>query len=137
MKTLTKNYFIFVTICILLFVYFYFNQYFYTINLYDTYYLISYFFLVIPALIIGTIFYLIKILIPISYLKTKRITRNYLVFATICILLLIYFYIFDNFYILRFKGNFYFVSYYYFILPILIIGTIFYLVIKHRQIKNE
>lgn len=134
MKILTRNYLIFLTICILSFIYFYFDQHFYTINLYDTYYLISYFFLVIPVLIIGTVFYLIKKIIPSSFLKIRRITKNYLVFVTICILSFVYFYIVENFYILRFQGNFYFVRYYYFVILILIIGTIFYC-IKSRQIK--
>jgi len=56
MKILTRNYLIFVTICILLFAFLFFNEYYYTINLYDTYYHISYFFFVLPIYIIGTIF---------------------------------------------------------------------------------
>ena len=126
MKILTRNYFIFVTICILSFVYFYFNQYFYTINVYDTYYLISYFFFVLPILIIGTTIFLLSNF----YSKFEKMTRNYLIFVTICILLFIYFYFFDKFYIMFYQGKFYFIRYFYFVLPTLIIGTIFYFVKK-------
>lgn len=156
MKTLNRNYLIFVTLCILLFIYFYFYQYFYTINLYDTYYLISYFFFVVAAFIIGTVFYLRKILIqklekrieesqekhsskyllmflkPISYLKMNSVTKYYLIFVVLCILLSAYFYLADYFYLASYNGAYHFVSYYYFVLPILIIGTIFYFV-KTRQ----
>ncbi len=159
MKILTRNYLFFVTFCILLFVYFYFYQHFYTINLYDTYYLISYFFFVVAAFIIGTVFYLRAILIkklekrveesqerhyskyllmfltPISYLKIKPITKYYLIFVVLCILLSAYLYLADYFYLASYNGTYHFVSYYYFVLPILIIGTIFYL-LKKRQIRN-
>lgn len=159
MKTLTRNYLIFTTICILLFVYFYFSQYYYTINLYDTYYLINYFFFVVVAFIIGTVFYLRKLLIkrleksleeyperhsskyllfflrPLSFLNMNSATKNYIIFVAICILLFAYLYIAGSFYLATYNGTFHFVSYYYFVLPILIIGTIFY-IIKNRQINK-
>ncbi len=158
MKTLTRNYLIFVTICILLFVFFFFNEYYYTINFYDTYYLISYFFFVLPIFIIGTIFYLMKILIeklktrveqskdrysryllfflqPNSYFKLKKETINYLVFATICVISFGYLYLTESFYLVINNGNYHFVRYYYFVLPILIVGTVFYFV-KNRKSRN-
>ncbi|WP_140503381.1 hypothetical protein [Flavobacterium pectinovorum] len=158
MKTLTRNYLIFVTICIMLFVFFYFNQYFFTINFYDTYYVISYFFFALPIFIIGTIVYLVKILIeklktrveqskdrylryllfflqPNLYFKLKKRTRNYLVFVTICLLSFSYLYFTESFYLVIDNGNYHFVRYYYFVLPILIVGTIFYLA-KNRQSRN-
>lgn len=151
MKILTRNYLIFVAICILLLVYFYFNQYFFTINLYDTYYLISYFFFVIAAFIIGSVVYLRKIsikklknrveqsndryskylllvLAPNLYFKLKKRTRNYIIFLAFCILLFLYLYLADFYYLAIYDGAFHFISYYYFVLPILIFGTIFYLV---------
>lgn len=158
MKILTRNYLIFVTICILLFVFLFFNEYYYTINFYDTYYHISYFFFVLPIFIIGTIFYLVKILIeklktrveqskdrysrylllclqPNLYFKFKKRTRNYLIFVTICIISFSYFYFTESFYLVIDNGNYHFVRYYYFVLPILILGTIFYLA-KNRQSRN-
>lgn len=57
----TRNYLIFLTISTLLLVYFYFVQYFFTINIYDTYYMVSYFFPVLLVLIIGTIIYLFNL----------------------------------------------------------------------------
>lgn len=158
MKILTRNYLIFVTICILLFVFLFFNEYYYTINLYDTYYLISCFFFVLPIFIIGTIFYLVKILIeklktrvaqsndrysryllfslqPNLYFKFKKGTINYLVFVTICIISFSYLYLTESFYLVIDNGNYHFVRYYYFVLPILIIGTIAYLA-KNRQSRN-
>lgn len=58
---LTRNYLFFLAISTLLLVYFYFVQYFLTINIYDTYYMVSYFFPVLLILIIGTIIYLFKL----------------------------------------------------------------------------
>ncbi|PIF32363.1 hypothetical protein CLU81_2891 [Flavobacterium sp. 9] len=159
MKTPIRNYFIFVTICILLFTYFYFNQHFYTISLHDTYYLISYFYFVLPIFIIGTIFYLVKVLIeklkirveqsnerysryllfflqPNLYFKFKKRTRNYLVFVTICLISFSYLYLTEAFYLVIDNGNYHFVKYHYFVLPILIIGTIFYLV-KNLQSRTN
>lgn len=157
MKILTRNYLIFLIICILSFVYFYFNQYYYTINLYDTYYNISYVFFVPVFYIIGSLFYLRKVLVeklkrrvaessdryyskrllfllaPNLYLKLKPITRNYLTFVIICLLLFVYLYLSNSFYLATYNGTYHFVSYYYFVLPILIIGTIFYF-IKSRKI---
>lgn len=155
---LTRNYLIFLTICILLFVFFYFNEYYYTINLYDTYYHISYFFFVLPIFIIGTIFCLVKILIeklktrvqqskdrysryllfflqPNLYFKFEKGTINYLVFVTICFILFGYLYLTESFYLVIDNGNYHFVRYYYFVVPILIIGTIFYFV-KNRKSRN-
>jgi uncharacterized membrane protein YqjE len=57
----TRNYLIFLAISTLLLVYFYFVQYFFTINIYDTYYMVSYFFPVLLVLIIGTIIYIFKL----------------------------------------------------------------------------
>lgn len=159
MKILTKNYLIFVTICIMLFVFFYFNQYFFTINFYDTYYLISYFFFVLPIFIIGTIFHLTKILIeklktrveqskdryskyllfflqPNLYFKFKKGTINYLVFVTICVISFSYLYLTESFYLVIDNGNYHFVRYYYFVLPILIVGTIVYFVKNRKNRKS-
>ncbi len=161
MKTITKNYLIFVTICILLLVYFYFVEYFYTICFYDTFYITSYFFFVLLAFIIGTVFYLIKILMmklrkkvdqspdeyflkyllfilaPNSYFKMERTNWNYLIFATICILLMVYFSVFGYSYIILEPNLIYYaINYSYFILPVFIIGTIFYLVSKKMK-KNR
>lgn len=160
MKILTRNYLIFVTICILLFVYFYFIEYYYTINIYDTYYLISYFFFVPPILLIGSLFYLRKVLIykiqksieelgeqhyskyflmllkPISYLKIKSVTKNYLIFVLVCILLFAYLYVSDYFYLATYNGTFHFVSYYYFALVVFIVGSIVYLT-RFYKIKNK
>lgn len=160
MKILTRNYLIFLIICILSFVYFYFVQYFFTINFYDTYYVVSYIFFVPVFYIIGSLFYLRKVLVeklkrrvaessdryyskrllfflaPNLYLKLKPITRNYFNFVIICLLLLVYLYLSGSFYLATYNGAYHFVSYYYFVLPILIIGTIFYLV-KSRLIKNK
>ncbi len=58
---LTRNYLIFLAISTLLLVYFYFVQYFLTINIYDTYYMVSYFFPVLLILIIGTIIYFFRL----------------------------------------------------------------------------
>lgn len=60
MKAISRNYLIFTIISIVLLGYFYFFENFYIICIYDTYYLISYFFFVLAVLILGTIFYLIK-----------------------------------------------------------------------------
>jgi hypothetical protein len=158
MKILTRNYLFFLAICILLSVFFYFNEYFYTINLYDTYYHISYFYFGLPIFITGTIFYLVKILIeklktrveqskdrysryllfflqPNLYFKFKNGTINYLIFVTICVILFGYFYLTGYFYLAIYNGTYHFLSYYYFVLPILIIGTIFYFV-KNRKSRN-
>jgi|GEM_PF-1618802 len=158
MKILTRNYLIFVTICILLFVFLFFNEYYYTINLYDTYYHISYFFFVLPVFIIGTIFYLMKILIeklktrveqskdrysrylllflqPNLYFKFKKGTINYLVFVVICFISFGYLYLTESFYLVIDNGNYHFVKYYYYVLPILIVGTVFYFV-KNRKSRN-
>ncbi|AYN06105.1 hypothetical protein EAG11_19540 [Flavobacterium sp. 140616W15] len=110
----------------------------------------------VAAFIIGTVFYLRKILIqklekrieesqekhsskyllmflkPISYLKMNSVTKYYLIFVVLCVLLSAYFYLADYFYLASYNGAYHFVSYYYFVLPILIIGTIFYFV-KTRQ----
>ncbi|SHM49493.1 hypothetical protein [Flavobacterium chilense] len=160
MKILNRNYLIFGAICTLLFVYFYFVQYFFTINFYDTYYVISYFYLVLPMFIIGTLFYLKQILAeklkerimqspnryyskgllyflePNLYLKLNTLTRNYLIFVVICLFLLIYLYIMDCFYFAYFNGSFQFIKYYYFVLPFLIIGSIYY-GIKVSRIKGK
>lgn len=151
MKKTTKNYLIFAAIYTLLLVYFYFNQHFFTLNLYDTYYLISYFYFFLPLFIIGTLYYLKKIavnklknrieqsndkyskfllfvLAPNSYFKFKERTKNYIIFLAFGILLFAYLYFGDFYYFAINNGNYHFVSYYYFVLPILIFGTIFYLI---------
>ncbi|OXA98410.1 hypothetical protein B0A62_01010 [Flavobacterium hydatis] len=114
----------------------------------------------VAAFIIGTVFYLREILIkklkkhleesqernylkyllmfltPISYLKIDSITKYYLIFVALCILLSVYLYLADYFYLVSYNGAYHFVSYYYLVLPILIIGTVFYF-IKSRQIRNN
>ncbi|CAD5343025.1 hypothetical protein FLA105535_03023 [Flavobacterium bizetiae] len=157
MKKTTKNYFIFAAVYTLLLVYFYFNQHFFTINLYGTYHHISYFHFVLPLFIMGTLYYLIKIatnklknrieqsndkyskfllfvLAPNSYFKFKERTKNYIIFLAFGILLLAYLYFGDFYYFAIYSNTNQLVSYYYFVLPILIFGTIFYFI---KYIKEQ
>ncbi|TCN57390.1 hypothetical protein D0809_12500 [Flavobacterium circumlabens] len=56
-----KNRFlIFLTICILLFVFFFFSNYYFDVFIYDTIYNINYFYLVLVFLLVGSIFYFVK-----------------------------------------------------------------------------
>ncbi len=160
MKILNRNYSIFVAICTLLVVYFYFVQYFFTINFYDTYYVVSYFYLMLPIFIIGTFFYLKQILVvrlkkgikkspnssfsqwllyflaPNLYFRSNSSTRNYLIFVIICTSLFIYLYLTDCFYLTYYNGSFQFIKYYYFVLPFLVIGNIYY-GIKFFKIREK
>ncbi len=150
MKILNRNYLIFVVICTLLFVYFYFVQYSFTINIYDTYYIVSYFYLMFPIYIIGALFYLKQILVvrlkkgikkspnysfskcllyffaPNLYFRSNTLNRNYLIFVIICMFLFAYLYITDCIYFAYFNGSFRFIKYYYFVLPFFIIGNIYF-----------
>ena len=60
MKSITKYYLLFVVAISLLMVYFCFVQYFYILCLYDTYYMISYFYFALLIFIIGTVIYFMK-----------------------------------------------------------------------------
>lgn len=57
-----KNRFlIFLTIGILLFVFFYFSDYYFNLNVGDTYYVINYFYPILLLLILGNVFYFYKL----------------------------------------------------------------------------
>ncbi len=150
MKTLNRNYLFFLAISALLLVYFYFEQYFFTINFYDTYYVVSYFYLILPIFFIGSLVYmqhtlviklkkriekssdpshlkwLLYILSPNSYFKLNTLTRNYIIFLIICVCSFIYLYATESFYLADFNGSFQFISYYYFVLPLFLAGSIYY-----------
>lgn len=51
---------IFQAICLLLFVFFFFSEYYFDVFIYDTIYIINYFYLVLVFLIIGNVFFTIK-----------------------------------------------------------------------------
>lgn len=56
-----KNKFlVFLTIGVLLFVFFYFSDYYFNLNIGDTYYVINYFYPMLILLIIGSIIYFYK-----------------------------------------------------------------------------
>jgi hypothetical protein len=58
-----KNRFlIFQTIGVLLFIFFFFSKYYFSVFIYDTIYIINYFYLVLLFLIIGSVFYGVKYL---------------------------------------------------------------------------
>lgn len=162
MKILNRNYLIFLAICTLLFVYFYFVQYSFTINIYETYYIVSYFYLMFPIFIIGALFYLKQILVvrlkkgikkspkssflkcllyflaPNLYFKSNTLTRNYLIFIIICAPSFTYLYITDCFYLAYYNGSIQFIKYYYFVLPFLVIGNIYYGIASFKlRTKNK
>ena len=60
MKTITKYYLVFFTICLIVTAYFFLsNEYFYTIPYYDTYYHVSYFYFSSLLFLIGSLVFLI------------------------------------------------------------------------------
>lgn len=143
MKMLNRNYWIFLAICLFLLVYFYYVEYFLTINFYDTYYVVSYFYLVFPLIIIGSLVYLQKRLVKkfnkgimkSDYSKLNTLKRNYFIFLTICLFLFVYLYTTGAFYLAYFNDSFQFIKYYYFILPLLFIGSIYYWLLA-RKLKD-
>lgn len=55
-----NKYLVFITIGIVLFVFFYFSDYYFNLNIGDTYYVINYFYPILILLIIGSVFYFYK-----------------------------------------------------------------------------
>ena len=70
------NAFIFLIICFIAFVYFYFNQYYFNFCIGDTFYVVSYFYIPVVVITMSVVIYLMRFLIRKLYRQRKNFRNN-------------------------------------------------------------